>query len=65
MVRNLALREHSKGLSTGEKQMYTRIKRILCSEMSYALDMDEEQADAHVIALILDGPGSGAAAAGD
>lgn len=64
VVRNLALREHSKGLSTGEKQMYTRVKKILCSEMSYALDMDEEQTDAHLTALILDGPSTGAAAAG-
>ena len=46
VVRNLAIREHQKGLSTGEKQMYTRAKKILASEMMYALDMDEEQVDA-------------------
>ena len=32
VVRNLAIREMEKGLSTGEKQMYTRAKKILASE---------------------------------
>jgi len=58
VVRNLAIREHQKGLSTGEKQMYTRAKRVLSSEMMYALDMDEEQVDAHLIGVILDGAGN-------
>jgi CarD family transcriptional regulator len=31
VVRNLAIREWEKGLSTGEKQMYTRAKKILAS----------------------------------
>jgi CarD family transcriptional regulator len=31
VVRNLAIREADKGLSTGEKQMYTRAKKILAS----------------------------------
>src|ERR671931_2404624 len=48
VVRNLAIREHQKGLSTGEKQMYTRAKKILASEMMYALDKDEEQAEAYL-----------------
>jgi CarD family transcriptional regulator len=47
-VRNLAIREQDKGLSTGEKQMYTRAKKILASEMMYALDKDEEQAEAYL-----------------
>ena len=33
VVRNLAIRESDKGLSTGEKQMYTRAKKILASEL--------------------------------
>ena len=45
VVRNLALREMEKGLSTGEKQMYTRAKKILASEFMYALDKDEEGAE--------------------
>ncbi len=48
VVRNLAVREQEKGLSTGEKQMYTRAKKILASEMRYALEMDEEQTEAHL-----------------
>ena len=48
VVRNLAIREADKGLSTGEKQMYTRAKKILASELMYALDKDEEQAEAYL-----------------
>ena len=46
VVRNLALRDHEKGLSTGEKQMYVKAKKILASELMYAKDMSEEQAAA-------------------
>jgi CarD family transcriptional regulator len=52
VVRNLAIRETEKGLSTGEKQMYTRAKKILASELMYALDMDEEGAENHLDELI-------------
>ncbi len=58
VVRNLAIREHQKGLSTGEKQMYTRAKRVLASELMYALDMNEEQVDIHLIGVILEGAGN-------
>src|SRR3954453_6963218 len=54
VVRNLAIRETEKGLSTGEKQMYTRAKKILASELMYALDMDEEGAESHLDELIAD-----------
>ena len=46
VVRNLALREHEKGLSTGEKQMFVKAKKILASELMYAKDMDEDEAAA-------------------
>jgi CarD family transcriptional regulator len=46
VVRNLALRDHEKGLSTGEKQMYVKAKKILASELMYAKDMNEEEAAA-------------------
>jgi CarD family transcriptional regulator len=52
VVRNLAIRESEKGLSTGEKQMYTRAKKILASELMYALEMDEEGAEEHLDSLI-------------
>jgi CarD family transcriptional regulator len=54
VVRNLAIRENEKGLSTGEKQMYTRAKKILASELMYALDMDEDGAEDHLDSLIGD-----------
>jgi len=52
VVRNLAIREAEKGLSTGEKQMYTRAKKILASELMYALDMEEGEAEEHIDSLI-------------
>jgi CarD family transcriptional regulator len=52
VVRNLALREHEKGLSTGEKQMFTRAKKILASELMYALEKDEAEAEAYLDDLL-------------
>src|SRR5271170_909756 len=63
VVRNLAIRESEKGLSTGEKQMFTRAKKILASELMYALEMDEEQVEAHLTNLLLEGTGAGRAPA--
>lgn len=45
VVRNLSLRETEKGLSTGEKQMFNRAKKILSSELMYAQELDESEAD--------------------
>src|SRR4029079_11154205 len=58
VVRNLAIREYDKGRSTGEKQMFTRAKKILASELMYALEKDEEEAEAHLDALLADGTGA-------
>jgi CarD family transcriptional regulator len=44
VVRNLSIRDHEKGLSTGEKQMFGRAKKILASELMYAQDKDEDEA---------------------
>ena len=52
VVRNLAIREIEKGLSTGEKQMYTRAKKILASEFMYALEKDEEGAEEYLDKLL-------------
>ena len=60
VVRNLAIREQAKGLSTGEKQMFTRAKKILASELMYALEMDEEQVDEHLTGLLTSSSGNGA-----
>ncbi len=53
VVRNLAIREQEKGLSTGEKQMYTRAKKILASEMMYALEKSEDEAEAYLDEILL------------
>ena len=52
VVRNLAIRDFQKGLSTGEKQMFTRAKKILSSELMYALDMDEGEAEEYLDQLL-------------
>ena len=52
VVRNLAIREMQKGLSTGEKQMYTRAKKILASEFMYALDKDADGAEEYIDGLL-------------
>jgi CarD family transcriptional regulator len=52
VVRNLGIRDFEKGLSTGEKQMFTRAKKILSSELMYALDMDEEAAEQYLDELL-------------
>ena len=53
VVRNLAIREQEKGLSTGEKQMFTRAKKILASELMYALAMGEDEAEDHLDELLV------------
>jgi CarD family transcriptional regulator len=52
VVRNLAIREFDKGLSTGEKQMFTRAKKIMASELMYALDKDEDEAEEYLDTLL-------------
>jgi len=64
VVRNLAIREIEKGLSTGEKQMYTRAKKILASEFMYALDKDEEGAEEYLDGLLTERFGETVAEAG-
>ena len=54
VVRNLAIREAQQGLSTGEKQMFTRAKKILASELMYALEMDEDEVEEHLHGLLLE-----------
>ena len=44
VVKNLSLRDHEKGLSTGEKQMFVKAKKILASELMYAKAVDEDEA---------------------
>ena len=65
VVRNLSLRDSEKGLSTGEKQMFVKAKKILASELMYAKDMDEEEAaewlDGVLVGASSNGRGNGVA----
>jgi CarD family transcriptional regulator len=63
VVRNLAVREAEKGLSTGEKQMFTRAKKILASELMYALEMSEDEAEEHLDELLAESANRQVAAA--
>lgn len=45
VVRNLARREREKGLSAGEKRMLTKAKQILVSEVTFAAEVDETEAE--------------------
>jgi CarD family transcriptional regulator len=58
VVRNLSLRDHEKGLSTGEKQMFVKAKKILASELMYAKNMDEDEC-ADWLDEVLAGSGGG------
>jgi CarD family transcriptional regulator len=44
VVRNLALREADRGLSAGEKSMLAKARSVLVSELSFALDVSEDEA---------------------
>src|SRR5689334_25269490 len=46
VVGNLAISEEAKGLSTGEQQRFNRVKKILASELMYALEIEEYEAEA-------------------
>jgi CarD family transcriptional regulator len=52
VVRNLALRDREKGLSTGEKQMFHKARRILASELMCARDLAEDDA-LHLLDTVL------------
>jgi CarD family transcriptional regulator len=43
VVRNLTLRDHEKGLSTGERKMLENSRQILVSEIVLAMDKEEDE----------------------
>lgn len=53
VVRNLALRDQAKGLSAGEKAMFVKARSVLVSELSFALDVSEDDALAQVEAQLI------------
>lgn len=65
VVRNLATRENEKGLSTGEKQMFTRAKKVLASELMYALEKSEDEAEEYLDSILAPQPGATPVAVGD
>ncbi len=53
VVRNLALRDRDKGLSAGEKTLYNKARNVLVSELSFALDVSEDDAMDRVDAALV------------
>ena len=45
VVRNLSIRDQDKGLSAGEKRMLAKARQILTSEWTFALNVNEEEAE--------------------
>jgi CarD family transcriptional regulator len=45
VVRNLSLREKDKGLSAGEKRMLAKARQILVSELTFAINVSEADAE--------------------
>jgi CarD family transcriptional regulator len=45
VVRNLSIRDKDKGLSAGEKRMLVKARLILVSELTFALNVTQEEAE--------------------
>src|SRR5690606_34605270 len=52
VVRNLALRDREKGLSTGERKMFDSAKQILISELALAQDVPREQVEMRIQSIL-------------
>ena len=52
VVRNLAIRDREKGLSTGERKMLDNARQILISELVLAQDATEEQVESSLNELL-------------
>jgi CarD family transcriptional regulator len=52
VVRNLSIRDKDKGLSAGEKKMLTKARQILVSELTFAIGVSEEEAEARLDAAL-------------
>ena len=48
VVRNLTIRDKDKGLSAGEKRMLIKARQILVSELTFAINVSEEEAEARL-----------------
>ena len=56
VVRNLTIRDHEKGLSTGEKKMLNNSRQILISELVLSKDMQEEEVEDLISNVFNDNP---------
>lgn len=54
VVRNLSIRERGKGLSAGEKRAVFKARQILTSELMFANDITEEQAEIQIDKILDD-----------
>jgi len=63
VLRNLAIRDREKGLSAGEKRMITKARQILISELSFATERSEDEAEALFDGILDDSHGVKATAA--
>jgi CarD family transcriptional regulator len=52
VVRNLSIRDKDKGLSAGEKRMLTKARQILVSELTFAINVSEEEAEQRLDAAL-------------
>jgi CarD family transcriptional regulator len=52
VVRNLSIRDKDKGLSAGEKRMLTKARQILVSELTFAIGVNEEEAEKRLDAAL-------------
>ncbi len=56
VVRNLTIRDHEKGLSTGEKKMLNNSRQILISELVLSKDLEEEEVEELIGDVFNDNP---------
>ena len=56
VVRNLSMRRAENGLSAGETTMLSKARRVLVSELSFALDVDDEEAGRRLDAAMASSP---------
>jgi CarD family transcriptional regulator len=52
VVRNLSIRDKDKGLSAGETRMLTKARQILVSELTFAIGVNEEEAEKRLDAAL-------------
>ena len=54
VIRDLAMRDSERPLSSGERQLLAQAKRILSSELRWVLEKDEDQTNEHLDRLVAD-----------